>query len=83
MTDPAGLMGWEQHMSEALKGLLARRADLERRLTQGGRDGTAGLSDTPERDELIAHLEMQLDSVINQIRVYSHTDGHKQTQTAS
>jgi|GEM_PF-6121291 len=58
-------------MSEVLKGLLARRADLERRIASDEIHEGRHLSDVAETDGLASDLRMQLASVMTQIHVYA------------
>lgn len=58
-------------MSDVLKGLLARRADLERRIASDEMHEGHRLSELADTDSLASDLRMQLASVMTQIHVYA------------
>ena len=60
-------------MSDALKGLYAYRADLERRIAtfQNLGAGPHSVTGTSEQNEQLDSLQRRLNSVLNQIDAYS------------
>ena len=63
-------------MSDVLRGLYARRADLERRIAaaQNANIASSGLTSANDSNEDVFGLHLQLKSVVTQIDVYASSD---------